>query len=342
MATTRRGFLRTAGAAGVVALAGAGPGRIEAAEERRRTASGAPPRGLALCNLRTEGGFSLGVRTEGGVLDVARAARGRKLAVPASTDDVIRGVGLSGLHALVAEAEGGKRAAVIPEAQARFGPAVTRPEKIFCMGLNYRKHIAEVKAPVPTSPTFFNKFTNTLLGHRGTIPLPVHAASHFDYEAELVVVVGRRMRDVAAADALSHVFGYCTGNDFTARDLQMRTSQWMLGKTCDGFAPLGPWLVGADLVGDPQNLKIECRVNGEIRQSSNTNDMIYACADLLADASRAMTLEPGDILFTGTPEGVIFGKPPDKQIWLKPGDKLVTEIEKLGRLEFDLGTRLSS
>lgn len=344
MATTRRTFLRTAGTAGVVALAGARPEltRAAAAGGAKAERAGAPPRNLALCNMSTEAGFSLGVRTAGGVLDVARAARGRKMAVPATTDDVVHGVGLAGLAQLVAEAEGGKRSAVIPESKVRFGPAVTRPQKIFCMGLNYRKHIAEVKAPTPKAPTFFNKFDNALLGHGGTVPLPVHAASKFDYEAELVVVVGRRMRDVETGDALAHVFGYCTGNDFTARDLQNRTTQWMLGKTCDGFAPLGPWLVGADLVGDPQNLGIECRVNGEVRQSSNTNDMIYSCADLLADASKAMTLEPGDILFTGTPEGVIFGKPPEAQVWLKPGDKIVTEIEKLGRLEFDLGTRVSA
>jgi 2-keto-4-pentenoate hydratase/2-oxohepta-3-ene-1,7-dioic acid hydratase in catechol pathway len=341
MATTRRNFLKTAGAAGVVALAGPRPARTDAAEPAKRDGGGAP-RNLALCNLKTEGGYSLGVRLKGGVLDVGRAARGRKLAVPACTDDVIRGVGLAGLRQLVSEAEGGKKVALVPEAEVRFGPAVTRPEKIFCMGLNYKKHIAEVKAPTPTAPTFFNKFTNTLLGHRGTVPLPVKSAKKFDYETELVVVVGRRMRDVEAGDALAHVFGYCTGNDFTARDLQNRTSQWMLGKTCDGFAPLGPWLVGADLVGDPQNLKIETHVNGEVRQSSNTSDMIYSCADLLADASRAMTLEPGDILFTGTPEGVIFGKPPEQQVWLKPGDRVVSEIEKLGRLEFDLGTRVSS
>jgi len=338
MSTSRRSFLKTAGAAGVVALAGSLPRDSEAAEGGAPgTGGGANARGLAVCNLLRDGKLSLGVRLPGGVLDVARAGRGHK-GLPASTDDVVRGLGLDGLRKLVAEAEG-KKAALLPEAQVKFGPAITRPEKILMMGLNYRKHIAEVKAPTPTSPTFFNKFNNALLGHGGTVPLPVKAAVKFDYEAELVVVVGKRMKDVAAADALSHVWGYATGNDFTARDLQQKTSQWMLGKACDGFAPLGPWLVGADLVGDPQQLKIECRVNGELRQSSSTSDMIYGCAELLAYASQHMTLEAGDILFTGTPEGVIFGKPPDQQVWLKPGDKLVTEIEKLGKLEFDLGTR---
>jgi 2-keto-4-pentenoate hydratase/2-oxohepta-3-ene-1,7-dioic acid hydratase in catechol pathway len=296
-------------------------------------------RDLTLCTLRGEAGFGLGVRTSKGVLDVARAAKGRKLAVPATTDDVVRGAPLDGLRQLVAEAEGGKKGALIPEAEVRFGPALTRPDKILLMGLNYRKHIAEVKAPMPTSPTFFSKYWNTLNHHGGTVPLPVKVATKFDYEAELVVVVGKRMREVATAAALDHVWGYCTGNDFTARDLQTKTSQWMLGKTPDGFAPIGPWLVSADRVGDPQNLKIEGRVNGKTVQSSNTSDMIYSCAELLSYASQHMTLEAGDILFTGTPEGVIFGKPADQQVWLKAGDKLETEIEKLGVLTFDLAAR---
>jgi 2-keto-4-pentenoate hydratase/2-oxohepta-3-ene-1,7-dioic acid hydratase in catechol pathway len=340
MGTTRRTFLKTAGVAGVLAVAGLGdPADAAEAAPKANGPSGPMARDLTLCTLRKAGGFGLGVRTSKGVLDVAEAARGRKLVVPASTDEAVRGIGIDGLRKLIAEAEAGKKSALIAEAEVRFGPALTHPEKILLMGLNYRKHIAEVKAPTPTSPTFFSKYLNALNHHGGTVPLPVKVAVKFDYEAELVVVVGKRMRDVATADALAHVWGYCTGNDFTARDLQNKTSQWMLGKTPDGFAPLGPWLVGADRVGDPQNLKIECRVNGQVRQSSNTSDMIYSCAELLAYASQHMTLEAGDILFTGTPEGVINGKPPDQQVWLKPGDKLETEIEKTGRLDFELGVR---
>jgi 2-keto-4-pentenoate hydratase/2-oxohepta-3-ene-1,7-dioic acid hydratase in catechol pathway len=340
MASTRRTFLKGAGVVGMAALAASKARRAEAAEGSPGGGAGGPmERGLAVCNMQRDGGLALGVRTSKGVLDVARAGKGRKGPLPASTDDVVRGHGVAALRELVAEAEAGKKTALLPEAELRFGPAITRPEKILLMGLNYKKHIAEVKAPTPTSPTFFSKYLNTLLGHGGTVPLPVQVATKFDYEAELVVIVGRRMKNVATAAALDHVWGYCTGNDFTARDLQTKTSQWMLGKTCDGFAPLGPWLLGADRVGDPQNLAIECRVNGEVRQSSNTSDMIYSCADLLSYASQHMTLEPGDILFTGTPEGVIFGKPPEKQVWLKPGDKIATEIEKLGKLEFDLGTK---
>jgi 2-keto-4-pentenoate hydratase/2-oxohepta-3-ene-1,7-dioic acid hydratase in catechol pathway len=150
-----------------------------------------------------------------------------------------------------------------------------------------------------------------------------------------VIVIGRRARNVSEADALNYIFGYATGNDFTARDLQSRSTQWMLGKTLDGSAPVGPWLVTADQV-DGDNLKIECRVNGEIRQSSNTSDMVFNCKQLVSYISKYMTLKPGDLIFTGTPEGVISGYPKDKQVWLKPGDKLVTSIEKLGDLTFTL------
>src|SRR5262249_6046309 len=129
---------------------------------------------------------------------------------------------------------------------------------------------------------------------------------------------------------------YCTGNDFTARELQSRTSQWMLGKTLDGSGPMGPWLVTADQIPDPNALKIECRVNGEVRQSSNTSDMIFNCRQIVAYASKYMTLLPGDVIFTGTPEGVILGHPPDKRVWLKAGDRVRSSIEKLGDLDFTL------
>ncbi len=144
---------------------------------------------------------------------------------------------------------------------------------------------------------------------------------------------------VSEAEALGHVFGYATGNDFSARDLQFRdgkASQFMLGKTSDGFLPVGPWLVGADLVADPQKLAIECRVNGEQRQSSNTSDMIFSCAQIISYASQVFTLVPGDLISTGTPEGVILGKPEAQQVWLKAGDKIACSVEKLGELSFDL------
>ncbi|MFL5394811.1 MAG: fumarylacetoacetate hydrolase family protein, partial [Myxococcales bacterium] len=156
------------------------------------------------------------------------------------------------------------------------------------------------------------------------------------YEVELVVVMGKTAREVSEADALKYVFGYATGNDFSARDLQNKTSQFLLGKSSDGFGPIGPWLVTADQIPDPQNLKLECSVNGELRQSANTNDMIFSVANIISYASQHFTLKPGDIFFTGTPSGVINGMPPEKQVWLKPGDQVSCSIEKCGELRFSL------
>ena len=188
---------------------------------------------------------------------------------------------------------------------------------------------------MPKQPILFNKFNTALNYHGGTINVAQEDAQRFDYEAELAVVIGRQARNVSEQDAGNYILGYATGNDFTARDLQSRSSQWMLGKTLDGSAPVGPWLVGADLA-DGDNLKIECRVNGEVRQSSNTSDMVFNTRQLVSYISRYMTLKAGDIIFTGTPEGVISGYPKDKQVWLKAGDKVVTSIEKLGDLAFTL------
>ncbi len=286
--------------------------------------------------LHQDGGYTLGVRTGRGILDVRRAARSHQPRVPATTDDLIRD-GAGDLAALVDSAlAGNDESLFVAEAAARFGPCVTRPQKILCVGLNYRRHAREINLPIPATPVLFGKFNNSLNHHGGTVRVSSLPAEQFDYEAELVIVIGRRARNVGEAQALDHVFGYCTGNDFSARDLQMRTSQWLIGKTADGFAPLGPWLVSADQVPDPDNLTIECRVNGEVRQSSNTNDMIFNCAQIVSYASMLMTLEPGDLIFTGTPEGVILGHPKDRQVWLKAGDTVATTIEKTGELSFTL------
>jgi len=302
------------------------------------------PRGLTTCTLLgSDGVATLGVRTKNGILDVRAAAKARKVAAPLTPEDLIRGKDAAGLKTLVADAESGKeKKYLVKEAEARFGPCLTAPEKIIMLGFNYKKHIAEVHVPTPTSPVFFNKFNNALLGHGGTLRLPTRVARKFDYEVELVVVMGKTASNVEPADALSHVYGYATGNDFSARDLQFKTSQFLLGKTSDGFAPLGPWLVSADLVGDPQALHLECRVNGEVRQSSNTSDMLFSCAEIVSYASKHFTLQPGDIFFTGTPEGVILGKPEAQQVWLKAGDKISTEVEKLGELRFDLADGASA
>jgi 2-keto-4-pentenoate hydratase/2-oxohepta-3-ene-1,7-dioic acid hydratase in catechol pathway len=294
------------------------------------------PRNMTLINMRTEAGPRLGVKVARGILDVAAAAALHKLPAPLDTDDLLqRGLG-GQLTKVVSAAADGPERLYLPESAVLHAPLVTRPEKIIMMGFNYRKHAAETNTPIPANPVLFNKFNNTLNHHGGTIALPTATAKNFDYEVELVMVFGRECRNVSEADALNYVAGYCTGNDFSARDMQYLTSQFMIGKTFDGFAPLGPHLVTSDLVGDPNNLRLECRVNGEQRQDWNTNDMIFNCRQMVSFASRMMTIKPGDIFFTGTPHGVILGKPKNEQVWLKPGDHVACSVEKLGELAFSL------
>ena len=295
-------------------------------------------RNLRLCTLASRDGGGLGVATERGILDVAKASALFRVKAPADIHAVIEGADCAPLAKLVDKALSDKRGAsvLVSESRARFGPAVPRPGKIICVGLNYRQHAQETGNPIPPVPILFNKYNNTLVGHRGKIPLPTKVSSQFDYEVELVLVIGKKARDVNDAKALSCVFGYANGNDFSARDLMRVTSQLMLGKTCDGFAPLGPYVVTADQIPDPQNLKVATYVNGEERQNSNTRDMIYSCAEIVSYCSRHLTLLPGDIIYTGTPQGVILGYPKEKQVWLKVGDKVVTEVEKCGLLEVTL------
>jgi len=294
---------------------------------------------MTLAALRDGNELSLGVKTARGILNARKAATALGIKAPVTIDEVLAGSGnTAGLSALVqkALAAGDRAELFVDEKSAAFGPCVPHPGKIVCVGLNYRKHAVETGNPIPPAPILFSKFNNTLAAHRGTINVSRGPTEKLDYEVELVIVIGKPARNVAESDALSYVFGYCVGNDLSARDLQMKTSQWLLGKTYDGYAPIGPYLVTADLIPDPNRLKIECRVNGEVRQSSNTSDMIFSCAHLVSYISRYIPLSPGDIIFTGTPEGVIMGHPKDKQVWLKAGDRIDTTIEKLGTLEFML------
>jgi 2-keto-4-pentenoate hydratase/2-oxohepta-3-ene-1,7-dioic acid hydratase in catechol pathway len=336
----RRTFLKSTGLVGIAAAAaGSLPAATPAAAQASRT--GEPrelPKGMTFATLRRPDGFGLGLRTERGILDVTAAEQDFREGAPTTIDVVLKGQGdIAGLRRLADKARASATADryFVAVDKAAFGPCVTHPEKIICIGLNYRKHIAEMNAQVPKMPVLFSKY-NTALNHDGgTVGVSETDGTQFDYEAELVIVIGRTARNVSEADAGSYIFGYCTGNDFTARDLQRRSSQWLIGKSLDGSAPVGPWLVSADLA-DGDNLKIECRVNGQVRQSSTTADMVFNCKQLVSYISKYFTLKPGDIIFTGTPEGVIAGYPKDKQVWLKAGDKVVTSIEKLGELTFTL------
>jgi len=336
----RRIFLKKTGAAGVVALAAGAPAPQSALAQGAGPGaspdSPAAPKRMTFVTLRSGDAYGLGVKTDLGILDVTKTAKFIRSPAPTTIDDLVRR-GERGLTELVKVALARKTPGFfVAEDRAEFGPCVTNPEKILCVGINYARHAREMGAAPPKQPVFFNKFNNALNAHQGTVRVSAVPAERFDYESELVIVMGRKARNVSEAEALSYVFGYCIGHDFTARDLQSRSSQWMIGKTCDGFGLLGPYLVTADQIPDPNNLRIEGTVNGEVRQSSNTSDMVHNCAAIISYASTLMTLLPGDVIYTGTPEGVIAGYPKEKQVWLKPGDRLTTTIEKLGTLRFML------
>jgi 2,4-didehydro-3-deoxy-L-rhamnonate hydrolase len=217
-----------------------------------------------------------------------------------------------------------------PLAEVRLLAPVPRPGKIVCVGLNYRDHAKETGAAIPDEPVLFSKFANSVVGPGADVVVP-QGAGKIDYEAELAVVIGRRASRVAAAGALGHVAGYACANDVSARSLQFLSGQWLLGKAIDTFLPLGPFLVTADEVPDPQALGIRCLVNDELRQDSNTGEMVFGVAELIAYASRTITLEPGDLLVTGTPSGV--GMATDPPRYLRDGDRMRVEIDGLGQLD---------
>ncbi len=243
------------------------------------------------------------------------------------TADQLAAKGSSALPELARIAE--ERRSTVDAAQLRLGPPIPRPGKVLCVGLNYRRHANETGMKIPTSPVLFSKFGNAVTGPDAEVAVPPEVEK-LDYEAELVVVMGRRARRVSEARALDYVLGYTNGNDLSARGLQQRTGQWLLGKTLDGFLPLGPELHTADTIPDPQALGVRCWLNGELRQDSNTADMIFSVAEIISYASTYFSLEPGDVIATGTPEGVILGM--QEKRWLRPGDELGVEVGPLGRL----------
>jgi 2-keto-4-pentenoate hydratase/2-oxohepta-3-ene-1,7-dioic acid hydratase in catechol pathway len=216
-----------------------------------------------------------------------------------------------------------------PQPAVRLLAPIGDPEKIICIGLNYREHAAETGAEPPTEPIVFGKFRNALVGPDATVRLPANSTK-VDYEAEVAFVIGRQAKDVAADDALDFVAGYMLFNDLSARDLQGRGPQWMPGKIFDGAAPCGPALVTPDEAGPHDRIAISLTLNGETMQDSDTGDLIFSVPELIADLSSLMTLEPGDIVATGTPSGVGMGRKP--RIWLEDGDEVVITSPTLGRL----------
>ncbi|GGC89526.1 2-hydroxyhepta-2,4-diene-1,7-dioate isomerase [Thalassobacillus devorans] len=288
---------------------------------------------MKLMTIKKNGNYRLGIKTDKGILEVESILnKDKQSSLPTEIMTVIQNgeeaVGL--LETYVKEVDA-SQLLYLSESEVEWGPCVTDPEKIICVGLNYRRHADETGASYPESPILFSKFNNTLTGHNNDIFIP-KTTEQLDYEVELGIVIGRRAKDVSEEEALNYVFGYCAANDLSARDLQFKTNQWLLGKTCDGFSPVGPYLVTTNEVENPNNLKLKTVVNGEERQNSNTSDMIFSCKELISYISHHMTLEPGDLILTGTPEGVILGEPEDERNYLKPGDVVTAEIEGVGAL----------
>ncbi|MGD0518358.1 MAG: fumarylacetoacetate hydrolase family protein [Thermoguttaceae bacterium] len=237
--------------------------------------------------------------------------------------------GPDGIRRAEAALAGGKP---IPLDGLRPAPPIPHPEKIICVGLNYADHARETGAKSPSEPILFCKFSSAVCGHRQPVVLP-RLSQEVDFEAELVVVIGQGGRHIPRQEAMRHVGGYCCGNDVSARDWQIQKpgGQWLLGKSFDTFAVFGPAIFTADEIPQPQNLKIQLRLNGQVMQDSSTAELIFPVDYLVSYISDICTLAPGDLIFTGTPPGVGFARKPP--VFLKPGDVVEVEIEKLGVLQ---------
>ena len=277
---------------------------------------------MRLVSYRSERGPRAGVLRDDAVVDAWDALEGegssvRELLAQGRVDDL--------------EAASGEG---IPVADADLLAPVPDPEKIVCIGLNYGAHAAEAGMEPPQSPTIFGKYRNALAAPGSTVTLPA-ASSKVDFEAEVAFVVGARAKEVDEASALDHVAGYALLNDLSARDLQFATPQWMAGKVFDGSAPCGPALVTPDEAGPPDAIEFALDLNGERMQESSTADLIFSVAALVSHLSRLMTLEPGDIVATGTPSGV--GSTRDPRVWLAPGDETVISSPQLGELRTRIG-----
>lgn len=226
-------------------------------------------------------------------------------------------------------AEAHERGWLVKSDDAYWFAPVPRPGKLICIGLNYRDHAAESNMAIPERPVVFSKFSTAVIAPGEPVVIP-ETSQQVDYEAELAVVIGRRAKNVSASNALDYVLGYTAFNDLSARDFQFADGQWQRGKSCDTFAPMGPTIVTADEIPDPHRLSIKLRLNGNTMQDSNTDQLIFGVPELIAFLSETITLEPGDVIATGTPPGVGFGRKPP--VFLKNGDEMEVEIEKIGTL----------
>lgn len=263
------------------------------------------------------------------LIDATAAGQALELSAPSTMQALIAGEngGLAALQHLADEAWN-EEVGISPLKNIQPGPAAPAPGKIICVGLNYRHHAIEAGMDIPAEPILFSKFSNSIAASGDEIDIT--GLVQIDYEAELGVVIGKQGKTISTEQALDHVLGYCNANDLSERALQFKSGQWLLGKTLDGFLPTGPLLRTPEPGFDPQNLEIRGWLNGELRQHSNTSDMIFSIPQLISYISTYMTLEPGDLIITGTPAGVILGTQ-DKR-WMKTGDEYTVEISGLGKL----------
>lgn len=278
----------------------------------------------------------LGVIIKDNLLDTQTLAEQLNLEIPENMDALLQDAnkGLAQLDKVIDKAmelHFPLKKHLHKQVNVRYLPLIKQPEKIICVGLNYIERIKATDGDVPTTPVFFTKLPNTLAAHQQEIPIP-SIAQKVDYEAELVVVIGKEIHNACHKVAQEAILGYTIGNDLSERHFQFETSQWMIGKNFDYFAPIGPTLVTKDEIADVQNLTLVTKRNGEIVQHASTSDMLHTVEHIISEASQFMTLNPGDLIFTGTPKGVILEQEPETADWLKPQDTLSISIESLGTL----------
>ena len=283
---------------------------------------------MKLINMIVNRKPRLGILTEKGVVDVSTVRPGSE--IPCTMMEAIR-MGRENALPLLQMAEN-LATRYLDESTITYAPAVDAPSKILCAGVNYRAHIEETRGSFEPAgvPTIFAKFNNTLAPHRGKV-IRCRSSKKHDYEAEIAVIISKRASYITLDQADEHIFGYTLANDISARDLQKATSQWIPGKTCDTFCPLGPCIVTADAL-DFDKMHITGYKNGELRQEGWSSDMIHDIPALVTFLSGCCTLEPGDVILTGTPSGVILGRPEDQQDWLQPGDVLTVREDTIGEL----------
>jgi 2-keto-4-pentenoate hydratase/2-oxohepta-3-ene-1,7-dioic acid hydratase in catechol pathway len=283
---------------------------------------------MILLSAITSAGPRLAVKTKAGI-SILESASGGKNVLPLVLDEaLLTPDGLNRVRDFVLKNEAALKKIAKPEAETKLGPLFT-PRNVICIGLNYKDHAAEGGVPLPEKPVVFAKLNGCVIGPNAPIILPPDT-KQVDYEAELAVVIGRRCKGASEADALNYVAGYTCMNDVSARDFQFGDNQWVRAKSQDTFGPMGPYLVTSEDVPDPQTLPIRCTVNGRVLQDSNTDKMIFGVRYLISFISRGITLEPGDVISTGTPHGVGFARKPP--IFLNAGDEVVVEIDGIGRL----------